>query len=245
MPSLSSGQVDEWILLAMSVCTACFQSTLFLNWACGGQCFCIHVYFPSAVGDICLLSIIICKVHMMGVFHEDVIKADVLLACINCNIVVLVMWTTLLNPRVMKKHGLTNLWTWAQKYALHDKNSEWQCILRADASLHTSQIYQVAASRCECKSDQRFSTHKSSTHTFYVRKKCPHPLYVCLGKEQFPLSLVETENCSPPGTARDEYWIPQNAGVEACEHATGSWKVLDTKPKSWTTMCCSRLVIRS
>jgi hypothetical protein len=46
----------------------------------------------------CLLSIIICKVHMIGMFIEDVIAADVLLAC-----VVVLSLLSVLNPLIDQK----------------------------------------------------------------------------------------------------------------------------------------------
>ena len=108
----------------------------------------------------------ICKVHMMGMFVEDVIAADMLLAC-----VVVLSLLSVVSPLTDQK-ACFNKVTNTMKY------SEWPCILRADASLHTSQIYQVAANICE--------REIPCTYLFYVRETCLHPLYICLRKEQFP-----------------------------------------------------------
>ena len=74
---------------------------------------------------------------MMGMFVEDVIAADMLLAC-----VVVLSLLSVVSPLTDQK-ACFNKVTNTMKY------SEWPCILRADASLHTSQIYQVAANICE------------------------------------------------------------------------------------------------
>lgn len=119
------------------------------------------------------------------------------------------------------------------------KYSEWQCILTA-ASLHTSQIYQVAANICECKSDERYNpcvghyTRRNPMHVSLRAWNVSTSLIRLFATRAFPLVLswnwkmLAAWNRSRRVLKPIKRWF---RSLWACHRLLKSAVVLDTKQK--------------
>ncbi len=172
----------------------------------------------------------------MGMFNEDGIEADVLLACI----VVLSMWTTLWNPQIDQKacfNKFVKLSTGVcpTRWNILSGSAYWQQMLHSIPRRYTRWRPTVANASLMSGTSLRGSSHTQKTHarTFYVRKRVYIP-YTSVWERAVSLvlswngKLLAAWNRSRRVLRTIEHWC---RSLWACHRLLERAVLLDTKQK--------------